>query len=187
MKHLDLPKSAEQNCSCGCLRKTAVSSLSMGPAVQSKAAHENKMTRWIVECILIWCEKLDLRIALRSWEVLLHIVVGTSWNHVCMWRNAIKLLKLSNWIISAACSKKIGEVARSNSVKILGDWKDVFFSRISCPGRCWHTVRRPPCKHLHSVSSARTLLSNLEDNLEDNLEWANSAYFGEGELQSQSF
>ena len=24
----------------------------------------------------------------------------------------------------------------------------VFFSRISCPGRCWHTVRRPPCKHL---------------------------------------
>ena len=102
MKHLDLPKSAEQNCSCGCLRKTAVSSFSMGPAVQSKAAHENKMTRWIVECILIWCGKLDLRIASRSWEVLLHIVVGTSWNHVCMWRNAIKLLKLSNWMISAA-------------------------------------------------------------------------------------
>lgn len=82
---------------------------------------------WIVECILIWCGKLDFRIVLRSWEVLFYIVVGILWNYVCMWCNVIKLFKLLSWIISVVCFKKIGEVVCLNFVKILGDWKDVFF------------------------------------------------------------
>ena len=72
----DLPKSAEQNCSCGCLKKYPIASLSVEFA--TVIALKTRATRRIVEFIPLLCSfsPLPLVVMVTLQEIISYICLG---------------------------------------------------------------------------------------------------------------